>query len=170
MKNFSPLLFLLWCSFVLPQMPRKFGSLPTKRSGSRHDFKSVRTFERAVELLRQNRNDDSDVPSAIRFYPGRYEMNETVVLPKPIPAPPIPLLIEGIDPPQDAAACRFERVILPDRYRSRGGKILVPESSRCVEAKLTGTAFDAPEGENPKSKISTFTTIASLRRDFKPRA
>lgn len=153
MKNFSPLLFLLWCSFVFTANAAEIWVATDGSDQAPGTISNpVRTFERAVELLRQNRNDDSDVPSAIRFYPGRYEMNETVVLTEADSgAADSPLLIEGIDPPQDAAAADSERVIFAGSIPITGWKKSSFRNLPDVwEAKLTGTAFDAPEGEKSK--------------------
>ncbi|MBR2695195.1 MAG: right-handed parallel beta-helix repeat-containing protein [Thermoguttaceae bacterium] len=114
--------------------------------------KPVRTLAQGIETLRRNRMKNPDVPSAIHILPGRYQMTETVLLNQTDSGTPeFPLLIEGVNPPKDSAAPESERVIFAGSQPIFGWKkSSFLGLSNVWETDLTGTSFDAQQGETPK--------------------
>ncbi len=121
------------------------------------EVQPVKTLSRGMEILRQNRS-ESGLPSAIHILPGRYPVSETVVLNQADSGTPeAPLLIEGVNPPQDPAAPDSERTVLAGSEPIAGWqKSSFRHLSNVWEADLTGTAFDAPQGENPPKSKNLF--------------
>ena len=112
----------------------------------------VQTFTRALELLRQNRSQGEADSSAIHFYPGRYTMTETVSLANSDSgSAEAPLLIEGVDPPQDANAPDSKRVIFVGSVPIPGWKkSSFRHLENAWEADLSGTCFGSGDGQDPQ--------------------
>lgn len=103
----------------------------------------LRSLSAAVNRLRQM--DESErIPASIRFFPGVYEMTETVTLTEADSGTAAsPLLIEGIDPPTAQDAPDAQRAVLTGALPITGWKKSTFRSLPNVwETDLTGTPFE----------------------------